>query len=584
MSLDFGKLDFAVSFSRQTAFPLDARSYFESLASAEAAAKTAEVAGSKNTTYYFGQTICVVENNVASMYIIQPDGSLGAVGGKIEIDENQFVLEDGVLNLLGFANAVEGAQLTKGADGKLSWVKPDTTTVEGLSTTVAALEGKVSSLETAIEEKANTEDVNNGLALKANIADVESALSNKVNTEDVYNKTEVDTFLATKANIADVYTKEAANEAIASAVAGAAHLKREAFDYKIDAENAMVAYGDSADEYIYMVKRADAIEGNYYDEYMAFYINDEWALEKVGDWGVDLSEYAKTADVNTLLATKADITEVNKKANTEDVDAALALKANADEVNNALALKADQSEVDKKANADEVTNALALKADLSYVNDELTKKVDVEENARLMTDTEGQKLEGIEAGAQVNYINSVDEEIFAVEEKKLSLLTIPTSKVTNLEALLSNKVDKQEGYRLISTEEAKKLEGLSVDEDGSVGISATVNASKVQELYNAVVNIVTGEGTSEYDGEQKTLLGIDAGAQINVIDSVDTEELQIDDSKKLSIKQVAMSKVVNLEAMLNAKVNRSEVEAIDTRVTAIEGMLTWVEMDETIAE
>nr|DAP41127.1 MAG TPA: hypothetical protein [Caudoviricetes sp.] len=34
MALDFGKLDFAVAFNRQTAFPLDAKSYFESLESA----------------------------------------------------------------------------------------------------------------------------------------------------------------------------------------------------------------------------------------------------------------------------------------------------------------------------------------------------------------------------------------------------------------------------------------------------------------------------------------------------------------------------------------------------------------------
>lgn len=49
MSLDFGKLDFVVSLDRKTAFPLDAKSYFESFASAEAAARTAEAAGSKNT-------------------------------------------------------------------------------------------------------------------------------------------------------------------------------------------------------------------------------------------------------------------------------------------------------------------------------------------------------------------------------------------------------------------------------------------------------------------------------------------------------------------------------------------------------
>ena len=45
MATNFGKLDFAVSFNRLTAFPLDAKSYFESYASATQAAQTAEEAG-----------------------------------------------------------------------------------------------------------------------------------------------------------------------------------------------------------------------------------------------------------------------------------------------------------------------------------------------------------------------------------------------------------------------------------------------------------------------------------------------------------------------------------------------------------
>lgn len=43
------------------------------------------------------------------------------------------------MNLLGFADAVGGAQLVKTEDGKISWVKPDTTTVEGLSTAIESL-------------------------------------------------------------------------------------------------------------------------------------------------------------------------------------------------------------------------------------------------------------------------------------------------------------------------------------------------------------------------------------------------------------------------------------------------------------
>lgn len=140
MAMNFGTLDFAVAFNRQTAFPLDAKSYFESLEAAQAAAASAQEAGSSETTYYYGQQIAVVESGKATLYVIQPDKTLKEVGGNILIDENAFVKgEDGKLSLLGFADAVGGAQLVKTEDGKVSWVKPDTTTVEGLSTAIESL-------------------------------------------------------------------------------------------------------------------------------------------------------------------------------------------------------------------------------------------------------------------------------------------------------------------------------------------------------------------------------------------------------------------------------------------------------------
>lgn len=85
MATNFGKLDFAVSFNRQTAFPLDAQSYFESYAAATQAAQNAEEAGSSNTTYYYGQTIAVVENGKATLYIITPDKTLQEVGSKYDL-------------------------------------------------------------------------------------------------------------------------------------------------------------------------------------------------------------------------------------------------------------------------------------------------------------------------------------------------------------------------------------------------------------------------------------------------------------------------------------------------------------------
>ena len=176
MAMTFGTLDFAVAFNRQTAFPLDAKSYFENLEAAQAAAASAQEAGSSETTYYYGQTIAVVEDSKATLYVIQPDKTLKEVGGNILINENVFAKdEDGALNLLGFADAVAGAQAVKSSDGKISWVKPDATTVEGLQTAVASLQATVGNENSGLvkqvaENKAAIDTLNGDKNISGSVA------------------------------------------------------------------------------------------------------------------------------------------------------------------------------------------------------------------------------------------------------------------------------------------------------------------------------------------------------------------------------------------------------------------------------
>lgn len=77
---NFGKLNFSTALNPTSAFPLDARCYFESLVEAQAAAATAEPVGSTNTVYYYGQKVLVYENDEVTWYTIQPDGTLIAEG------------------------------------------------------------------------------------------------------------------------------------------------------------------------------------------------------------------------------------------------------------------------------------------------------------------------------------------------------------------------------------------------------------------------------------------------------------------------------------------------------------------------
>ena len=130
MALNFGKLDFDVSLNLTANFPLDARSYFESLSAAEQAAASAEEVGSTNTVYYYGQTIVVVENNIATLYIIQPNKTLAPLGESVEsaqipIDPKQFEFDDnGLLSIKNFKNAETGQMLTVDSDGNLTWSTP----------------------------------------------------------------------------------------------------------------------------------------------------------------------------------------------------------------------------------------------------------------------------------------------------------------------------------------------------------------------------------------------------------------------------------------------------------------------------
>lgn len=238
------------------------------------------------------------------------------------------------------------------------------------------------------------------------------------------------------------------------------------------------------------------------------------------------------------------IAEAQAAATYDDTDLAARVTANEEAI---AILNGDETvagSVDKKV-ADKVTEEInAFAAEMSddqivntfkelvdYVADhgseaaemaaEIAKKVDKEEGKTLIDATLVEKLEGIAAGAQVNAIESVDEEQFAVDEnKQLTLLDIAMGKVTGLSDALNNKVDKVEGSRLITEDEAAKLEGLVMDSEGNVGISAEINASNVKELDSWITrnrDSVLGL----FDSEDDTKLdSIAAGAQVNVLEAV----------------------------------------------------------------
>lgn len=185
------KLNFSVPFAMTSALPLDWNSYFTSLTEAQAAAATADVAGSSTTAFYYGQQIMVVEGGVATLYVIQPDKTLKAAGSALTADGTSIAIVDGQVQILGFAAAEAGAQPRKKADGSIEWIKPDTTTVEGLQTAVEGLESDVESLQTAVGNVYTKSEVDSKVAgvyhYKGSVATYAELPSVDVAAGDVYN-------------------------------------------------------------------------------------------------------------------------------------------------------------------------------------------------------------------------------------------------------------------------------------------------------------------------------------------------------------------------------------------------------------
>lgn len=498
MSMDFGVLDFAVGINRLTAFPLDPKSYFESYDAAVAAAATAEPAGSTNTVYYYGNPVVVVENGKAKIYQIQPDKTLSGVGEEIVINENVFTKDaEGKLSLYGFATAVAGAQLTVGADGKLSWVKPDTTTVEGLNTKVATLETNVGNLQTEIVKKANS--------------------------EDVYNKTDIDDRLTTvteeiakKANAADVYTKDEADLAIDAAVATASHLTRQ-----IVTTEELAAFianpATASDNVIYMQKFSSGEGKDNYKEYMRFGAKGSYSIELIGDTSVDLTDYAKTIDVNTALESYAKTTVTDNLA-TQIAANATAISQKADTtVVETLSGKIDKNTGDIAA-LTEAVNGKANQNDLAA----LTTTVEGHTaNLATLTQTVTRKADA----------SAVTELTTKVTKNTNDLATLTTTVDGKVDKVTSEVDGKQVAWTLLSPTNKTKLDNLVLNEDGTVGISGSVAAEKVTGL----ADWVTGQRDSTPGllsvADEAKLDGIAEGAQVNVIEAIklagQTENLAI---------------------------------------------------------
>ena len=185
MALDFGKLNFSTSFNPTSAFPIDARTYFEDYDLALAAAKTAEAAGSSNTVYYIGQIFTVYADGEVAAY--QVTGAkdetalikLASTTASGDLASDVAALQSQVAAVRSDINGIKDGTTVVGkasadADGNvISETYATQTTVSGIDGRLTTAEGEIDTLQTTVGE--HTSDIS---ALEANVGTLQTTVGN----------------------------------------------------------------------------------------------------------------------------------------------------------------------------------------------------------------------------------------------------------------------------------------------------------------------------------------------------------------------------------------------------------------------
>lgn len=428
MSLDFGKLDFAVSFKRLTAFPLDAVSYFESLADAQAAAASAKPAGSAESIHYFGEWVCVVENNVASTYQIQPDGTLSSIGGgSIEIDTSLFETDaDGKLVLKGFAEATAGTTLVKQEDGSIAWVK-QLTTADVETTINSSLEGYYSKLE---------------IDSKLADAGLKRVIKNKVEDIDV-NALDAERYIyMVPSGLLEDDNKYYEYVVIDSKVeqVGSWEVDLSAYAKTQDVNNALA---NKVDIIYYTVENDDGTTSQVAGSLLSPEDKEKLsALVLDEDGGVGISGTVNADNVSglgTWITNNAANHIVNLTENnlSQELKDKINFITSVDESNFTVV----DGKLDFKAiNAAEVAGLQAL----------LDNKVNVETGSRLINAEEITLLEKVSQGEFDNLIANVNEAIFSIDDSTLNLIAIPSELLLDTVGDLTKLSNFSEGTTIVN--------------------------------------------------------------------------------------------------------------------------------------
>lgn len=448
---------------------------------------------------YVGQPVAVIDetNKTTTLYVVGANGTLEMVGSLP--DGVSLNLHEGKIQLKGFADAESGAQVRKNADGELEWFVPSTDTVDGLQSAVAGLQ---SDMKTAQEDIVALEGLVGEKAVGTQIEEAITAL-----------------------NLGETYEQKGA----------AASAKSEIEDVIGE-----VAEGKTVVEMI-----VDAQTAATYDD-----------TEVRADIKAIKDDYLTSADLESVQS------QLNTIMNNPDTEGVINSIEEFTAYINEHGEIANGFRTDIDANAKAISDHETLAAQTYETKDDASAKLaEAKEYADGLVAPVTEKLSGIEAGAQVNKVETVSAE-FELLERELSIKAVEMAKVTGLEDALKGKAGIAttlagygitDAYTKTETEERiqEVLDGLSDTSETAASVAQALEAYK------------TSNDQRVLEVETK-LNGVEDGAQVNKIDGVSGEFTISADGKVLNINLIEMEKVNGLTTALGDKVNVVEGKGLST--------------------
>lgn len=376
-------------------------------------------------TAYVGQILSLVVDNVANAYIITNlAGDLEKVGSAVVADNKTIVLENGVVAFKDFGKryykynaeteeytlqevdvehpwiaGLEPRVTSEAGQLVLGWFEPNSTTLEGVNSALGTLQTSVNDLQGSVE------------GINVRLDGLDDSLAN-------------------------IYTKE---ETLAE-IAKADHLVYKKVNSIDDIQNDIDNNDAGVGKTIYLVPVLEGLVDDLYDEYMVI----DGKAERMGSWEVNLDNYATKDDLDGKVdkVDGFDLVSISNIGKLDTIEEG-AEKNYISDVDEGLAV--DNGKLSIVGLPDSVS--LASHASIVELNTKIDSKVSIVSGKSLVDDTLITKLSNLDAEAEKNVVNAVDETEFDLNlDRMLSLRSVSGAKIVDLGlntdfSALSNKVN-----------------------------------------------------------------------------------------------------------------------------------------------